>query len=57
MDTDRSRLDDFIIIKTLGKGATATVKLGKNPSTNEAVALKIIRPEKSYVLSTELRMS
>lgn len=54
MEPDRSRLDGYMIIKTLGKGATSKVKLAKNCLTGQMVALKIIRPGKAYVFGTEL---
>ena len=54
MYTDRSRVDNFIILKTLGKGSTATVKLAMCSSTSERVALKIVRSDKAFILSTEI---
>ena len=54
MDKNRNRIDDFIIIKTLGKGGSAKVKLAINTSTNETVALKILKPGRACMLSTEL---
>ena len=54
MESDRSRLENYTIIKTLGKGATSIVKLGRHNETNDLVALKIIKSEKLSALNTEL---
>jgi serine/threonine protein kinase len=56
MDSDRSRLENYSIIKTLGKGATSVVKLAKEIQTGDLVAIKIIRPDKLPNLRTELEV-
>ena len=56
MDSGQSRVDNYSIIKTLGKGATSVVKLARNKLTNELLALKIIRQDKFYALNIELNV-
>ena len=50
MDSDKSHLDHFEVHRTLGKGATAKVKLVRNPATNEFYAAKILKHENQAVL-------
>ncbi|CAG9332514.1 unnamed protein product [Blepharisma stoltei] len=54
MDSDRGRIDKYIILRTLGKGSTATVKLASNIETGEKVALKLINPDKLSSMRIEL---
>lgn len=43
METDKSRLDNFEVHRTLGKGATAKVKLVQDPVTKDYFAAKILK--------------
>ena len=46
-----SYLDRYEVIKTLGKGATATVKLVNDPATNGTFAAKILKPTSEAIAS------
>ena len=43
---NRSKLDNYLILKTLGTGYTGKVKLGRDMDTGELRALKILDPSK-----------
>lgn len=43
METDKSKLDNFEVHRTLGKGATAKVKLVQDPVTKDYFAAKILK--------------
>lgn len=43
---NKARLDNFLILKTLGTGYTGKVKLGRDMETGELRALKILDPTK-----------
>jgi serine/threonine protein kinase len=45
MATEQSRLDNYIVLRTLGKGATAKVKSVQDPATNQIYAAKILRSQ------------
>ncbi|CAG9325377.1 unnamed protein product [Blepharisma stoltei] len=44
MTRSHSTLDNYIVIKTLGKGATSKVKLVQDKNTQEIFAVKIFKP-------------
>jgi serine/threonine-protein kinase Chk1 len=54
MDSDSSRIDNYEVIRTLGKGFTSKVKLARNIESGELVAIKIVRPEKLSTFRVEL---
>ena len=41
--SERSRVDHYEILETLGRGTTATVKLARNLHTGEVCAIKILK--------------
>lgn len=43
---NRARLDDYVILKTLGTGYTGKVKLGRDMNSGQLYALKILDPTK-----------
>lgn len=49
MATESSRLDNFIVLKKLGKGATATVKSVQDPNTLQIYAAKILRNQGEHL--------
>ncbi|KAL8907911.1 MAG: hypothetical protein Q9207_001148 [Kuettlingeria erythrocarpa] len=54
-DTGRKILNNYELLKVLGKGQHGTVKLGRNLDTGESVAVKIVRrhPRKRRLRRTE----
>jgi hypothetical protein len=54
MDQERSLLDTYEILKTIGIGVTSVVKLGRNTETGELRALKILKSAKSLSTTCEL---
>lgn len=54
-DTGRKTLNNYELLKILGKGQHGTVKLGRNLETGEAVAVKIVRrhPRKRRLRRTD----
>lgn len=43
---NKARLDNYLVLKTLGTGYTGKVKLGRDMSTSQLYALKILDPTK-----------
>ena len=43
---NKARLDNYLVLKTLGTGYTGKVKLGRDMSNNQLYALKILDPTK-----------
>ncbi|KAL9018817.1 MAG: hypothetical protein Q9185_003903 [Variospora sp. 1 TL-2023] len=54
-DTGRKTLNNYELLKVLGKGQHGTVKLGRNMETGDSVAVKIVRrhPRKRRLRRTE----
>src|SRR5689334_18046584 len=52
--SQQSRLDNFIVLRTLGKGATAKVKAIQDPNTQQVFAAKILKNQ-GEALSTRFR--
>lgn len=48
-----SKLDKYIIHRTLGKGAFAKVKLGQDSETGAAVAIKVMLQSKGTTAEAE----
>ena len=44
-DNNKEELENYVIIKTLGKGNFGKVKLGTHKITNEPVAIKILEKD------------
>jgi len=54
MNAQQSRLDQYAILKKLGEGATAKVKLGKDLNTDNTYAIKILK-NNSETISNRFR--
>lgn len=56
METDRSRLDKYLILKPLGHGASSKVKLATDSETGDLVVLKIFKRNRAKNLVAEIDM-